>query len=166
MISALVAAGLAWTAWRRRPGSGVIPFTILMVALVIWTIAQALEFMFGDFRLKVVALNLEYVGITMVPAGWLAFVLQYTGRGQWLTRRRVAALFIEPILVLLLSATNDYHHLFRTSLTLDTTGPLGQLQIVSGLAFWVHAVYSYLLLLTANALLIQAFIRSPELYRG
>src|SRR5262245_29655884 len=103
MISALVAAVLAWTAWRRRPGSGVIPFIMLMGALVIWTLAQAMEFIFVDFNLKVLALNLEYVGITMVPAGWLAFVLQYTGRNQWLTRRRVAALFIEPILVLLLS---------------------------------------------------------------
>src|SRR5258708_8243157 len=85
MISALIAAALAWTAWRRRPGSGVVPFIILMAALAEWAIASTLEYTFVDFRLKILASNLEYIGITMVPAGWLVFVLQYTGRNQWLT---------------------------------------------------------------------------------
>ncbi len=166
MLAAVVSGLLAWIAWRRRPGSGVVPFVVLMVGLTEWSLASILEYSLVDVQAKLFAANLEYVGITTVPAAWLSFVLEYTGRGKWLTRRNVLLMFIEPVLTVALAFTNNYHHLFRTEIALDTSGPFPMLNIANGTAFWIHAIYSYVLLLAGNVLLIQAFVRSPQLYQG
>lgn len=166
MLAAIVSSTLAIVAWRRRPGSGVIPFVVLMLGLTEWTLGVILELSVVDFKTKIFFSNLQYAGIATTPAAWLAFVLEYTGRGKWLTRRNVALLFIEPIAVVAFAYTNDYHHLFRASIILDTVGPLPTLSSVYGIAFWIHAGYCYILLVVGNALLIQALIRSPQLYRG
>jgi PAS domain S-box-containing protein len=166
LLAACVSAVLAWIAWRRRPGSGVLPFIVLMVGLTEWTLASLIEYSTVSLQPKLFATNLAYIGITTAPAAWLAFVSEYTGRNKWLTRRNVLLLFIEPVLIVVLAFTNDFHHLFRTAVALDTTGSFPVLSVTNGPTFWIHAAYSYILLVIGNAILIQAFLRSPQLYRG
>jgi PAS domain S-box-containing protein len=165
IAAAGISALLAWVIWRRRPAAGVIPFTILNLGLIIWSLANAAEFMVLDLGTKVFLSNIAYIGITTVPAAWLAFSLEYTGREKWLTRRNVALLFIEPVFVLVIAFTNDYHHLFRTTETLDTSTAIVSLDSEFGSGFWVHAVYSYVLLLGGVIALLEASIRSPRIYR-
>jgi PAS domain S-box-containing protein len=166
VVAAIISGALAYAIWRRRPGPGVIPFVVLMLGVIQWSLGNALDVITVDLPLKLFLTSIQYIGITTVPAGWLTFVLEYTGRGRWLTRRNILLLTIEPVLTVLFSLTNDYHHLFRYSITLNTDGPLPVLDSTFGPIFWVHAVYSYILLLGGTVLLIQAFIRSPQLYRG
>jgi PAS domain S-box-containing protein len=166
ILAGIVSAALAWTAWRRRPGSGVIPFVVLTLGVTEWIVGSILEFTLVDLQAKVVAANLQYIGITTTPGAWLAFVLEYTGRGKWLTRRNVALLLIEPVLTVLFAFTNNYHHLFRTEIVLNTASPYPVLNIADGVVFWIHAAYSYVLLLAGNVLLILALVRAPQLYRG
>jgi PAS domain S-box-containing protein len=120
-----------------------------------------------DYDLKVFLANLQYFGITAVPAAWLAFALEYTGREKWLTRRNLTLLMLEPVLTVFFTFTNEYHHLFHSSVTL---GPVGDsfiaFSVRFGPAFWVHAVYSYILLLAGTYLLMQSLVRSPRFYRG
>jgi PAS domain S-box-containing protein len=166
IIGGIISALLAWTMWRRREGSGVIPFVVLTAGGALWSFFSALELSLADLPSKTLASNLTYIGITATCAAWFAFTVQYTGRGRWLTRRLLALMTIEPILVMIAAFTNDSHRLFRESWVLNTTGPLPTMEVVLGPLFWAHAVYSYALLLIGIVLLIHAFIRSPELYRG
>lgn len=166
ILGAIVAAVLAYAIWRRRPGPGVVPFIALMLGVIGWTIPYALELSAVDLRVKVIFTSLQYIGITTVPGAWLAFVLEYTGREKWLTRRNIALLFIEPIATVATTLTNEYHYLFRYDISLDTSRVIPMISSTFGPAFWVHAVYSYILLTVGTGLLIQSFIRSPQLYRG
>ncbi len=152
--------------WRRRPGAGVIPFMVLMVAIIQWTLGNTLEFLMTDLSAKFFFIKFNYIGITIVPAAWLVFVLEYTGRDKWITRRHLQWLAIEPVLVQLFIWTDSYHHLFWNSHALVKSGGYWITEVTYGPAFWVHGLYSYILILLGAVFMIQAFVRAPELYRG
>lgn len=166
IVSAVVAIALAIIAWQRRSTPGAMPLSIMMSAATLWLLAYTLELGSVNLTAKVFWSNTTFVGIVIVPASWLAFALQYTGRGRWLTHRHMALLTIVPIITVLLAWTNGAHGLFRNSIALNTSHSPSTLTINYGLAFWLHATYSYLLLLLGTLLLLQAYIRSPRLYRG
>jgi PAS domain S-box-containing protein len=164
--AAVISALLAYLIWRRRPGPAVIPFVVMMLGIAEWSTANFAEILSANLDSKLFFASLSYVGITIVPATWLAFASEYTGRDKWLTRRNVALLWIEPVATLLFTFTNAYHHLFRYDISLDTSGSFHVVRSTFGPAFWVHSVYSYLLLLAGTYMLAHAFIRSPQAYRG
>jgi len=157
---------VALAIWRRRPGAGVIPLIVMLAGVVEWSLANALELSLTSFFAKQFLSGIVYVGITTVPAAWLLFSLEYTGRGRWVTRRNILLLTIEPLLTLIFVFTNRYHNLFWTERVLDTSGAFVLMISTHGPAFWVHAAYSYILILVSTGFLIEAFVRSPQLYRG
>ena len=138
----------------------------LSLALLEWIVTGIGALVLVDFTAKRMFTNLEFIGITSVTLSWLVFVLHYTGRAKWLTRRTYVLLAIMPILTQIVIWTNSIHQLFWSSVTLSDSGGFVVLTTIDGPAFWVHAVYSYGLLLVANAFLIWSFVRSRALFRG
>ena len=165
--TAAVTAALAVYGWRRHHTPGAKPFVLMAAAVSLWSLCYALELGSTTLAAKLFWSNITFVGITAATAAWLAFALQYTGRGEWLTRRTFALLAIEPVLVILLTWTNDFHHLFRTGAGMVplADGSALALDPTYGIAFWLHGVYCYVLLLIGTMLLGQSFLRAPHLYR-
>lgn len=157
---------LALAIWRRRPGAGVKPFVVMLGGVMWWSMANALELTVTTLAVKQFLSSVVYVGITIVPAAWLVFSLEYTGRDRWVTRRNILLLAIEPLLTLIFAFTNRYHNLFWSERILDTSGSYVLMISAHGPAFWVHAAYSYIVLVVSTGFLIEAFVRSPQLYRG
>ena len=166
VVSVIALLILTLVIWRRRPGAGVIPFVAMLSGVMIWSLANALELTFTKLAIKEFLSSFVYIGITIVPASWLLFSLEYTGRDRWVTRRNVLLLTIEPLLTLIFAFTNRYHNLFWSQRVLDTSGSFVLMVSTHGPAFWVHAAYSYIILVISTGFLIEAFIRSPHLYRG
>ena len=96
---------------------------------------------------------------------WFIFSLAYTGRSHLLTRRNLLLLSIEPILVFFMLWTSSIHQLIRADIWLDTSGSFPILVVEYGIGFWLHAIYSYLLLLIGTMLLIQYSFHAPGAYR-
>jgi PAS domain S-box-containing protein len=161
-----VALTLTYVCWKQRTQTGANAFIFLMLALTGWVICNAAELALVDYTAKRVAISVEYIGICLVPIGWLTFVLAYTGHTNWLTRRTYVLLAIEPIVVFTLTATNDLHLVFWQSYSMVDAGGFQILRLIAGPGFWVHAFYSYSLLIFANGLLIWTFFRSRALFRG
>ncbi len=167
IANTLIPLLLAYAAWRRRPGPGVVPFVVLMLAVAAWSIGYTLDAVIPNLTLSVLATAfLSYAGIAGVGPAWLAFVLSYTGREGWLTRRRVALLLVEPALVMLAILTNELHYLFWSTPLQQTAGQLSIHYAQNGPLFWLHVVYTYILLLGSTILLIRSMIRAPQFYRG
>ncbi len=166
ILAAVVSAGLGIAVWRRRPGVGVVPFVLLIVGVTEWATGNVFELLMVDLSAKLVFARLDYLGIGLVPAAWLVFTLEYTGRQQWVTRRTIGWLAVEPVLLQVALWTNPLHHLFWAETGIKLSDSLAYLDISYGVLFWVHASYSYLLLLAGTMLLIRAFVNAPELYRG
>jgi PAS domain S-box-containing protein len=166
VIAAVVSAILAVHAWQRRQVTGAVPFSLLMLGVTEWTLAYTLELGSVGLAAKLFWSNFTFIGVVIAPAAWLSFALQYTGRERWLTRPKMALLAIEPIVTVLLAWTNESHGLFRSAVGLDTTSLLSPMLVVTySVGFWVHVVYSYLLLLLGTFLLGRAYFRSTYLYR-
>src|SRR5437764_4205793 len=169
VIAGVISAGLALYAWRRRLMAGVVPFSILMLAVAVWTLGYALELAGGDIPTKIFWLGIEYLRIVIVPVALLALALQYTGRTKWLTPRILVLLSIEPLITLVLVWTNDIHHLIHAKVGLEISSAFTVLVITRGTWYWINVVYSFLLLLLGTALIVS-FIptlrRSASVYRG
>src|ERR1700735_703098 len=106
-----IAAGLG--VWRRRGAPGRNSLYVVMVATAVWCFAYALELAAPITSDRELWGALKYIGITVLPAGWLVFALQYTGRMGRLSWRYLAALSIEPLIVLALLAIPGTRHLIR-----------------------------------------------------
>jgi PAS domain S-box-containing protein len=151
--------------WSRRPVAGSKTMVLISMAGAEWMVAYALELGSVSEGAKIFWNQMQYVGIVIVLAAWLAFALQYTGREKWLTRRTILLLSIDPIITLLLVFTNEAHGLIWGPATLETDGSFVTLVRPHGLGFWIHAAYAYTLLSAVIFLLIQMLIRSRHLYR-
>ena len=165
-VIAGIAGALSFWGWRRRPATGTTIFALMMLALTEWSLAYGFELAAADLATKLFWVRTQYLGIVTVPVTWLCFVLQYTGREKWLTRRNLMLLMISPLITLLLTWTNEAHNLIWSTIELDTSGSFSMLDLTYGPWFWIHSTFSYLLLLLGTLLLIRSFIRSPQLYRG
>ncbi len=127
--------------------------------------ANALEMAGTDLPTKLFWANVQYLVYAALPLAWLALVLQYTGRGAWLTPRRLALLAVEPAITVVLAWTSEFHGLIRQNVYLDTAGPFPVIGKTYGPWFWVHVAYSYVLFATCIYLSVAALRRAPRLYR-
>ena len=169
LFAALMAgAGLALAAlaiyvgWRRGSRAGV-SLAVVLVSVAWWGLAYAAELTASDLTTKERWGGLKYVGICALAPAWLTFVLQYTGRGRAVTRRVVALLAVEPLVLLGLLANGATHDLVRyypegaasEDMPVASAGP----------AFWVHLVYANTIILVATALFVATMVRLSRTYR-
>ncbi|MEI6530980.1 MAG: histidine kinase N-terminal 7TM domain-containing protein [bacterium] len=166
LIPALISGGLTVFAFARRSvvGSRVIAF--LMLAMCVWSIAYAVELSCLQLDGMMASAAVEYLGIATVPVLWLILTLLYTGREDWVTRRNTILLFVIPAITIVLVATNQWHHLFYSSTSVDASGSFPLLAITRGLWFWVHSAYSYAMLLAATFLLILRLGKPGVVFRN
>ena len=165
LASAALGGGLGVYAWRHRTVPGATPFAVLCLAAVVWAVTNALEMAGTDLPTKLFWANAQYLVYAILPLAWLALVVQYTGRGGWLTRSRMALLAIEPAIVVILAWTDKLHGLIRQNVYLDTAGSFPVIGKIYGPWFWVHVTYSYFLFAACIYLSVRGLRPAPRLYR-
>jgi PAS domain S-box-containing protein len=166
-ITTILSVGLAIFGWRRRSAPGAQPFVWLMVAVAEWSLAYALELSSITVEGKILWDAMEFLGIVVIPTAWLALVLQYSGREDWLSPATLTALAVEPVVMSLLVWTNSSHGwVWAYPSNPVPPGSPWIFHQEPQIGFWVHTIYSYLLLLLGTVIPVQAFFRSPRLYRG
>ncbi|MBN1936449.1 MAG: PAS domain S-box protein [Anaerolineae bacterium] len=159
---AILVALLAWTR-RRTPGS--IYFALLMVAVAVWAFTGAVEFSLVAVPAKILWGKLSYLGIVNVSPLWLLFALRYNQQPRQLSRIQTLLLWIVPVAILTLAATNERHHLVWSHITPVSDAPGALLIYEHGVVVWFNAAYSYLLLLIGTIVLVRVVLRSAQLYR-
>lgn len=165
-LSAVIACGITVVAWRNRDISGARWLAVHTAGVAVWGIAKLLEMYSGGLSPTIFWVNVQYAGIVVVPVSWLAFAFQYTGRERWVNGWTLAVLLIVPVLVTVLLWTNELHGLFRTVEGIRRYGSLSVLRSTFEPAFWLHAGYSYLLLLAGSWLIVQLAVLSFPQYSG
>lgn len=162
VVSLAVAAML----WRRRGTSGTTSLIAFAVAVAVWTGGNAAQVAVTSRSLKLLAVDVQYVGIVVVPVAWFAFAATYTRRADWLTRRTLALLAIHPVVTLALVWSNDLHGLVRTSTTVVESGGVLRLQRSFGPWFWISVLYANVLQGVGTVLLLRRLVRTTRVYRG
>ncbi len=108
---------------------------LFMLAMAEWSFGYALELSSTDLLTKLFWAKAQYLGIVIAPLAVLTFALQYTGRNKWLTRRNLALLAVEPLVLMLLISTNEKHNLIWSYTRLVTSGPLLTIDFGFGAGF-------------------------------
>ncbi|NTV64224.1 MAG: PAS domain S-box protein [Oscillochloris sp.] len=166
LITAILCIVLLLVIWRRRQAPGAVPLGVLVFAVALWSLAYMLSLTGPTLAAQLFWINVALVGIVLVPGSWLAFAVIYSGQGDRLTRGRIALLTLLPLAALAAAWTNPSHRLFRSQYYLVDVGSFKVLETTFGPLFWIHTIYSYLLLLVGSLLLARnLFLMSPTYRR-
>ncbi len=166
IIAALLALTIAMFVWRRLPAPGILFFSFLCMSIAAWSLGYALELASSTLTHMIFWSRIQYLAIVIIPVVWFFFVLQYTGRTRWVTPRGLTFFLILPLMTLLLVWTNQFHHLIWQTTDQIRFGNTHIFHPTYGGWFWVHTLYSYLLLAGGAMLLARSWFHSPRLYRG
>ncbi len=163
-LTAVMSATLAALTWRRHV-VGATPFAALMLAVTVWTLTYALELASATLPMSVFWHRAQYLGKAFVSVAWLVFSLEYTDRGRWVTRRRLALLSAVPLIIVALRWTNPDHRLMVRNERLVPFGEGLILDITRGPAYWLHVAYAYGVILVGTFFLLQWSIKSSSARR-
>ena len=162
-VAGLAMAGLAaYVAWRRDARMGW-SLAVLLVAVAGWGLTYAVELSLDDVALKSRWGDVKYAGVTTLAPAWLVFVLQYTGRERYVSRRLILGLAVAPVVTMVLLAVPATHDLVRFYPSTAASEELPVVQV--GPAFWVILAYNNGLLVFASTLFIASMVRLARSYR-
>ncbi|MCK5786619.1 MAG: diguanylate cyclase [Candidatus Sabulitectum sp.] len=162
LLAALISGQIAMVAWkRRRIGPVASAVALFMLASCWWGLTYAFHWSGALEPSNMFWLDTTYLGVVIVPTAYLAFALYFTGHGNWLTKRKIAILAIEPVLTLILLWTDSFHHLFFGG----TQFTNGTAILSGGPGFWLNIVYSYLMILIAFGFLARFAVTTTGTHR-
>jgi diguanylate cyclase (GGDEF)-like protein/PAS domain S-box-containing protein len=165
LFSALLTLIASIIAWRRTvPGS--FALGLLLFSMTIWSGSYSLQWLPVSQSLKFLTPNITYLGVVAVPSLFLVFALNFSNHEEWSNRRLLWALFLEPILTLILIWTNNSHHLVFHSIGFVNQNNTTWLKLEQGPWYTVNLVYSYIVILAGLAVLIYGMMRSSPLLRN
>ncbi|MFQ5742431.1 MAG: histidine kinase N-terminal 7TM domain-containing protein [Acidobacteriota bacterium] len=165
MVAAVISVGVAVYVRRHHAATISITFSLVMLSVAVWSAGYALEIASSSLPAKLFWAKLQYLGIAALPFVWLVFALQFSDQAGWLTPGKLASFAVVPAFTVYLAWRNEAYQLVWSSVHLDTQGALAMLEVEHGPWFWVHATYSYLLILMGTILFLRALVVMPHLGR-
>jgi diguanylate cyclase (GGDEF)-like protein/PAS domain S-box-containing protein len=158
LVTVLIGGAVALAAWRRRHAPGARALAVLMLGQAWWSLGYALDLAGVPRPEPLFWSKMMFFGVVVGPAAFFAFTLQYTGRGDWVSKRTIGLLVIEPVFFLTAVWVDSYHPLVGAGYQPG--------EVFSGEpAFRINTAYSYLLMHVAGVLLIPRALRSPSIQR-
>lgn len=139
---------------------------LLCFAICFYIFGYAMELNAADLFQLLFWNRFEYIGIPFVSALWLLAGLMYTNHfGRW-RKILLAAIFLVPFITLILRFTNDFHHLYFSSVTFLRES--GMLRLVKNPGPWmyVQSAHSMLMILITLGLFIQDSARIGDTSKG
>ncbi|KAF0130447.1 MAG: integral membrane sensor signal transduction histidine kinase [Bacteroidetes bacterium] len=166
LIPVIVSAILAIEAWRPRYAPRGKVFALLMFAIGLWSAAYALELASVSREAMLFWLKVEYLAIPYISVLMLLVILQFSGLNTFISSRHIGFLLIIPVLTMFLSITHEYHSLYYKDVTVNTSGNFPLLQLSLGPWYYVHVIYSYVIILYSVAVLSKKLYYQRSLFRN
>ena len=109
---------------------------------------------------------IEYIGIPFVSALWLTTSLMYTGHFTRHKKMLCAAIFVIPVITMILRFSNEYHHLYFSSVSFEEK--YGGLIFIKTPGPWMYVqlVHSMLMIFVSMGLFIHDSVKSEEKQAG
>jgi signal transduction histidine kinase len=162
-VSAALALWVAMLVQRRPQVRAAGPFLWLVGAIAWWCVSGAFHALADPVVQKVIWAKIQYVGIAAVGPLWLLFTTEYAGARWFTDKRSLVALWVIPVVTILMAATNEWHLAVWTSVAVNARGAA---TYAHGWWFWVAAVFNYVAVLSGTLLVARSLRRSPPPFRA
>lgn len=162
---AVMATVLAVLFWMRGTKHFKRYFVALTLSVSLLAITYMCELLSPDLASKLFWNYFEYIGLTAVPILYFLIMVKYSGREDLLTKRNILLVSLIPLICLMMLWTNEYHHLFYETSTLES-GSLQPFSSVEGPFLQLQTAYSFGLEFFAIAIAVVAFIKSSKVQRA
>ena len=159
LLTALVGAYLL----ARRNSAASRSLVAFNLAVAVWTGGNAFQLASTTLAWKVVWINVQYVGIALLPISIFAFAVSLAGEEDRVGRRHLALLGAPLAALVVLSWTNAAHGLVRSSVGLVVVDGVVSIERTFGPAFWLGWVYSNLLNLVATGLVLRTVVYADRI---
>lgn len=148
--------------FRLKDAPGAKPYILATLFSAIFTFSYAFELASPTLERIKFWLHVEYLSMPFIPVFILLMCLEYVGHRlkQWM----YYILFVVPIITIFMHGTNELHHLYYTSIQLNSDSPFPILKVERGPWFFVHSIFLFLcLMISVIALLMQ--LKKAKLFR-
>jgi PAS domain S-box-containing protein len=139
------------------------PFLALALAVAFLSVTFLMEILAPDLGAKLLWNDLEYISNVSLAPLYFLFIMGYTGNERWTDRRATFLLFIFPIFMLISLYTNDWHHLFYTSIR--GGDGFGSFDASYGPLFIGSMIYMVIVYFYALSCLFMVYLKSGQMIR-
>jgi signal transduction histidine kinase len=150
--------------WLRRLVPGAWELCLLTMTTGFWAFTLFCESLVQAVELKLLWAKVSYTFVTTSPVIYLLFMLKFTGRTALKYWPHRLFLFVVPLITIVLTWNNEYHHLVWKSWEPLAT-PHDLLQYERGIWFWIGILfYSYLMMFLATKHLLVFLYRNKSAF--
>jgi len=128
-------------------------FSLLMFSGALWAFALAVQLITPDLGWQRFWNGVTYLGIMVVPTSWFLLSVKLTGFLREWVEKNERFLWLVPAILYLSLLTSGLHKLFFTSFDAITVGGYVVLENNYGWLFYIHTIYSYLLIISGIIML-------------
>ncbi len=157
LISAVISLWIALLILQRQNVKGGLALALLMLEFALWAGASFVRWSLVDPHAQAFWLRLSHAVFVPAPLTFLIFIAQLAGMDRWLTQGNLLLLAVEPVLTILIIATNDSTLLFYKDFHPVAAHGFPEMAWDPGPWFVINTGASYLFLLAALLILVRAF---------
>jgi PAS domain S-box-containing protein len=162
--SFLISGGITIYSQAKGYLKGQIFFTLMMGGATIYAFGAMMESAALDIESKVFWSKAEYIGVVFPTLFLLQFVINLVNKKPTGFYRYYKWLYIIPVVTLAFVWTNEYHHLVWKSYEWNRTAS-NVLIYHHGIAYYIFAVYSLLLIALSLYILATALPTFPAMIK-
>jgi PAS domain S-box-containing protein len=166
-IPVFLAGVLGWAiaafAFRHRDRTGAKPMAVFMAGVGLWSFAEGINLLYVGIGPKLFWGSVEITSAAVVVTAYFLFVVEFTGHENWITRRRLGLLLVEPIAITV--CVFFARDLVFTSAQTRTVGSFQILAEPYGPAFLLHTAYAYGLVAISIVLLVRVLLYAEGVHR-
>lgn len=134
-------------------------FSIMCLSIAIFVIGYGFELQAKSFEELKFFLKVEYFGAPFMTVFWFLFSYKFYYNKNASFRMTILIMII-PVLTMLMSVTNEYHHLLYTHVDYHKAGEFVVADLTRGIWYYFYSVYSYAIILFGGALFFKIWRHS------
>jgi hypothetical protein len=132
LVAIVITGLLAWQARKQRSVAGSRYYFWLASAMCLMTLSEAFSMLSPTQALALFWFKTRFLPFAVIPPLWFLFVLEYSGRRNWISKRLIGGLFFIPLVTQVVLWTNNLHGLWvQQEVVLQKNGP-----------FWISPIWS------------------------
>ena len=140
-------------------------FTLLCACSVLWYTSNIWCLLTSDVELVLFFTNFGFIFIGFIPPFLLLFVLYFYRAASKLSKKGTALLLAVPTVTTVMALTSHNHPLLTKSMEIFSLSPVRDFNLELGPWFWVHASYSYIIMMIIIGTILYQHFHLPKFYR-